>query len=127
MSTPDGRQMFSDTVMAEGSKTYHLFRFRTISKCEVPFVEGTYLCSKHCSVIAYSFIFFFKNLFYDGRYCTFLLAPLLISTHFFCFCHTCFFITFRTYLGVVAPNIILLYSGMASKSIRYEVIKTKIK
>ena len=37
----------------------------------------------------------------------------------FCFCNTCLFVTFRTYFGVAGPNIILLYNGMASKSIRY--------
>ena len=50
----------------------------------------------------------------------FLLAPFLIfPVHFFCFCNTCIFVKFRTSFGVAIPNIILLYIGMASKSIRY--------
>ena len=49
-------------------------------------------------------------------------TPLLIfQAHFFCFCHTCLFVTFRTTFDVAGPNIILFYSGMASKSIRYSV------
>ena len=37
---------------------------------------------------------------------------------FFCFCSTCLFVTFRTSFDVADRNIILLYSGMASKFFR---------
>ena len=56
----------------------------------------------------------------------FLLAPFLIfPAHFFCFCNTWLFVTFRTSFGVADPNIILLYSGMGSKSIRCSTNKTR--
>ena len=38
---------------------------------------------------------------------------------FFCFCNMCLFVPFRTSFGVAGPNIILLCSEMASKSMRY--------
>ena len=38
-----------------------------------------------------------------------------LPSTFFCFCNTCSFVTFRTSFGVAGSNIILLYSGMASK------------
>ena len=61
--------------------------------------------------------------------CPFLTAPFYVVTKrilfigtasdlpntFFCFCNTCSFVTFRTSFSVAGPNIILLYSGMASK------------
>ena len=37
-----GRCFWVFTAMEEGSKIDYLFRFHTIPKCEVPFVEGTY-------------------------------------------------------------------------------------
>ena len=45
-------------------------------------------------------------------------ASVLPST-FFCCRNMCLFVTFRTSFGIAGPNIILLYSGMDSKSIRY--------
>ena len=45
-----------------------------------------------------------------------------LPSTFFCFCNTCLFITFRTSSGVDGPNIMLLYSRMASKFIRYTSI-----
>ena len=42
-----------------------------------------------------------------------------LPSTFFCFCNTCLFVTFRTSFGVAGPNIILLCSEMASKSMRY--------
>ena len=56
-------------------------------------------------------LFSFLSPFYAGTYRTFFMAPLLVfQAHFFCFCNTCLFVTFRTSSDVVGPNIILLYS-----------------
>ena len=92
-----------------------------------PEVRSTF-CGRHvhleqCSVISYSFIFFFDPPLNDVTNRRFLLAPhLIFPAHFFCFCNTCLFVTFRTSFGVAGPNIILIYSGMASKFIRYSNI-----
>ena len=116
-----GRQMFSDIYRYGG-------RFKDRPSVPIsynPEVTST-LCGRHvlleqtCSVISYSFIFFF-NSFYAGTCRTFLLGPLLISqAHFLWFCKTFLFVTFRTSSDVAGPDIILLYSGTASKSIRYK-------
>ena len=47
--------------------------------------------------------------FYWHRFC--------LPSTFFCFCNTCSFVTCRTSFGVADPNIILLYSGVASSTI----------
>ena len=85
MTSPGGRQMFSDTVMAEGSKTDHLYRFHTIPKWELPFVEGTSFQEQTCSIISYSFIFFFYRPFYAGTYRTFYNAAFDLPSIFFLF------------------------------------------
>ena len=67
-------------------------------------------------------------------YFLFLIAPFMLArtvhfygpafdlpSTFFYFCNTCLFVTFRISSGVACPNIILLHSGMASKSIRYSI------
>ena len=43
-----------------------------------------------------------------------------LPSTFFCFCNTCLFVTFLTSFGVASPNIILLYNGMALKSLSYK-------
>ena len=62
----------------------------------------------NCSVVSSSFIFFFNGPFYADTYRTFLTPLLIFQAHFFCFCNTCLFVTFRTSFGVVGPNIFLL-------------------
>ena len=60
--------------------------------------------------------------FYAVTNRTFCDAAFDLPSTFFCFCNTCLFVTFRTFSSVADRNIILLYSGMVSKSIRYKVI-----
>ena len=108
MSTPGGRQVFSDPVLAEGSNTDRLFRSHTISKCEVPFRGRRVLLEQTCSIWSYSFIFLFNSPFHAVTYSTFCDAAFDLSNTCFCFCNTCFFVTFRISCGVAGSNIILL-------------------
>ena len=63
--------------------------------------------------------FLFKSPFYARTYRTFYDAAFDLPSTFFCFFITCLFVTFRTSSDVADRNMFLLYSGMASKSIRY--------
>ena len=54
-----------------------------------------------------------------------MMTLLIFQAHFFCLCNTCLFVTFGTSSNVSGPNIIQLYSSMASKSIRYSNSETK--
>ena len=99
----------------------HLLRFHTIPKCGVPFVTGTYFWSKRVRSFLFR-LFSFLSPFYAVTCRTiFNDAAFDLPSTFFLFCNTCLFVTFRTSFGVPGPNIILLYNGMASKSIRYNV------
>ena len=59
--------------------------FYKISKREVPFVEGTYFLEQTCSLISYSFIFFFNRPFYADTYRTFYTSLLIFQALFFLF------------------------------------------
>ena len=101
-------------------------RFKDRPSVPIPYspeVRST-VCARHvlleqtCSVIYYSLIFFFNPLLcWHVPYISYWRR--FWSSHhiFFCFCNTCLFVSFGTSLGVAGPNIILLYSGMVSKSI----------
>ena len=60
---------------------------------------------------------FFQPPFYTVTYRTFCDVALIFQAQIFRFCNTCLFVTSRTSFGVAGPNIILLYSGMASNSV----------
>ena len=101
--------MFSFTVRPSASVSYN-------PEVRSAFVAGTYFWSNVFGHLP--FVYF---LFLTVPSCTvyFLLTPLLIFPHICCFCNTCSFVTFRTSVGVAGLDIILLYSEMASMSIRY--------
>ena len=90
-------------------------------------MRGTF-CGRHVLPGAnvfghFLFIYFlFNGPFYADTYRTFCDAAFDLPSTFFCLCNTRLFVTFRTSSGVAGPNIILLYIGMVSKSIRYSGI-----
>ena len=124
MFTSGGRQMFLGIYRYGGMSEDR----PSVPVRYNPEVRSTF-CGRHvhpeqtCSVIYHSFISFFNSPFLCWYVPYIFMAPLLIfPAHFFCFCNTCLFVTFRTSFCVADLNIILLYSGIASKSISYTFI-----
>ena len=72
-------------------------------------MESTYFLKQTCSVISYSFIIFLTALFTLARPYIFMALLSIFPAHFFYFCNTCLFVTFRTSSGVAGPNMYNFY------------------
>ena len=100
---------------------------QTICSDSIQFRNAKYLLRKaRTSGANVSNHLFFVYFFHSPFLCwhipyIFIGAAYDLPIRFFYFCNTCLFVTFRTSFGVAGPNIILLYSNMASKSVRYNI------
>ena len=112
---PDGCQMFSDTVRPFASCLLQFHKILVIFQSEKYLLWNT-RTSWSKRVQSFFLLFpFLTDPFILTRTVHFMTSLLIFQTHFFCFCNTCLFWTSTD----VGRNIFLLYTGIASKSIRY--------
>ena len=119
---PGGRQMFQLPLRPRGSITYHLLLVCSgfIKSWLFSEMKSTF-CGRHVLPGANMFGYFLFSFLTDPFILVHFMTPFLIfRIHLFCCCKTCLF---RTSSDVADRNIFLLYSGLASKSIRYNLIR----
>ena len=120
MSTPGGRQMFSDTATTEGQKQTIRFDFIQFWSAKSLLWKARTSWSKRVWSFLTRLFSHFKSLFYGGTYRTFLL---IFPAHFFLFLQHVFTRNIPDFFWCCRPEYILLYSDMVSKSIRYKCNK----